>query len=57
MFNVFVGFSGVMIFLVSSCQAFLTVRADSFRACGNRLIIRTRHPVIFWMNVGGPPPL
>ena len=53
MFNFFLGFTGVMIFLVSSWQAFVTFRADSFRARGNRLILRSRHPVMFWMNVGG----
>ena len=53
MFNVFLGFTGVMIFLVSSWQAFVTFRANSFRARGNRLILRSRHPVMFWINVGG----
>lgn len=53
MFNVFLGFIGVVIFLVSSWQVFVTFRADSFRARGNRLILRSRHPVMFWMNVGG----
>lgn len=53
MFSVLVGFIGVMILLISSRQALLTFRADSFHARGNRLIRRTRHPVMFWMNVGG----
>jgi hypothetical protein len=48
-----VGFIGVMILLISSRQTLLTLRADTFRARGDRLIRRTRHPVMFWMNVGG----
>jgi hypothetical protein len=52
-FSVMVGFIGVMIVLISSRQTLLTLRADTFRARGNRLIRRTRHPVMFWMNVGG----
>jgi hypothetical protein len=53
MFNVFLGLMGVLILLVSSGQAILAFRAASFRARGNRLIVRTRHPVMFWMNDGG----
>jgi hypothetical protein len=52
-FSVFIGFIGVMILLISSRQTLLTLRADTFRARGDRLIRRTRHPVMFWMNVGG----
>ena len=53
MFKVFLGFIGVLIVLISLWQAFVTFRANSFRARGNRLIIRSPHPVMFWMNVGG----
>jgi hypothetical protein len=51
--SVLVGLIGVTILLISSRQTLLTLRADTFRARGDRLIRRTRHPVMFWMNVGG----
>jgi hypothetical protein len=53
MFNVLVGLFGIVILLISSWQALLTFRADSFHARGNGLIRRSRHPLMFWMNVAG----
>jgi hypothetical protein len=32
---------------------FLMFRDGSFRARGNRLIVRNAHPIIFWMNFVG----
>ena len=37
------------ILLVSSRQVFLMFRDGSFRARGNRLIVRDAHPIIFWI--------
>ena len=44
---------GLAILLVGSRQAFLMFRDGSFRARGNRLILRSAHPIIFWMNFVG----
>ena len=44
---------GLAILLVSSRQVFLMFRDGSFRARGNRLIVRNAHPIIFWMNFIG----
>ena len=44
---------GLAILLVSSRQMFLMVRDGSFRARGNRQIVRDAHPIIFWMNFVG----
>ena len=38
---------------VSSRQMFLMFRDGSFRARGNRRIVRDGHPIIFWMNFVG----
>jgi hypothetical protein len=45
--------SGLAVLLVSSRQMFLMFRDGSFRARGNRLILRNVHPIIFWMNFIG----
>ena len=47
----FVG--GLAIVLVSSRQMILMFRHGSFRARGNRLIVRNAHPIIFWTNLVG----
>jgi hypothetical protein len=47
----FVG--GLAILLVCSRQMFLMFRDGSFRARGNRLIVRNAQPIIFWMNLVG----
>jgi hypothetical protein len=44
---------GLVILSVSSRQMFLMFRDGSFRARGNRLIVRSAHPIIFWMNLVG----
>lgn len=44
---------GLAIILVSLRQMFLVFRDGSFRARGNRLIVRSAHPIIFWMNLVG----
>jgi hypothetical protein len=44
---------GLAILLVTSRQMFLMFRNGSFRARGNRLIVRNAHPIIFWMNFAG----
>jgi len=53
MVNVLVFLAGLAILLVSSRQVFQMFRDGSFRARGNRLIVRNAHPVIFWMNFVG----
>jgi hypothetical protein len=45
--------SGLAVLLVSSREMFLMFRDGSFRARGNRLIVRNVHPIIFWMNFVG----
>jgi hypothetical protein len=44
---------GLAVILVCSHQIFLLFRDDSFRARGNRLIVRGAHPLMFWMNLVG----
>ena len=44
---------GLAILLASSRQIFLMFRASSFRARGNRLIERSAHPIMFFMNLVG----
>ena len=44
---------GFVIFLASSRQIFLMFRAGSSRARGNRLIVRSAHPILFFMNLVG----
>jgi hypothetical protein len=44
---------GVAILLVISRQVLLMFRDGSFRARGNRLIVRNVHCIIFWMNFIG----
>src|SRR4029079_2980606 len=53
MVNVLLFLGGLAILLVSSRQVFLMFRDGSFRARGNRLIVRNAHPIMFWMNFGG----
>jgi hypothetical protein len=53
MVQVLLFLGGVAILLVSSRQMFLMFRDGSFRARGNRLIVRDAHPFIFWMNLVG----
>jgi hypothetical protein len=53
MIKVLLLLSGLAVLLVSSHQMFLMFREGSFRARGNRLIVRNAHPVIFWMNFVG----
>ena len=45
--------TGLAILLVSFRQMFLMFRDGSFRARGNRLIVRNGHPIIFWTNFVG----
>ena len=44
---------GLAILLVSTRQMFLMLRDGTFRARGNRLIVRNAHPIVFWMNLVG----
>ncbi|MBR0800846.1 hypothetical protein JQ615_36340 [Bradyrhizobium jicamae] len=44
---------GLAILSVCSRQMFLMFRDGSFRARGNRLIVRSAHPIMFWMNLVG----
>ena len=53
MVKVLLCLGGLAILLVSSRQMFLMFRDGSFRARGNRLIVRSAHPIIFWMNLVG----
>jgi hypothetical protein len=53
MVNILLFLGGLAILLVSSRQVFLMFRDGSFRARGNRLIVRNAHPIIFWMNFVG----
>jgi hypothetical protein len=53
MVKVLLFLGGLAIVLVSIRQMFLTLRGGSFRARGNRLIVRNAHPIIFWMNLVG----
>ena len=53
MVKVLLFLGGLAILLVSSRQVFLMFRDGSFRARGNRLIVRNAHPIIFWMNFVG----
>jgi len=43
----------VVLFLAGLAIVFLMFRDGSFRARGNRLIVRDAHPIIFWMNFVG----
>ena len=45
--------TGLAMLLVSFRQLLLVFRDGSFRARGNRLIVRNAHPIIFWMNFTG----
>jgi hypothetical protein len=51
MVNVLLFLGGLAIVLVVSRQVFLMFRDGSFRARGNRLIVR--NAIIFWMNFVG----
>jgi hypothetical protein len=53
MVKVLLFLGGLAILLVCSRQMFLMFRDGSFRARGNRLIVRNLHPIIFWMNLVG----
>jgi hypothetical protein len=53
MVNVLLFLGGFTILLVSFRQMFLMFRDGSFPARGNRLIVRSAHPIIFWMNLVG----
>ena len=53
MVKVLLFLGGLAILLVSTRQVFLMFRDASFRARGNRLIVRNGHPIIFWMNFVG----
>ena len=53
MVKVLLFLGGLAILLVSFRQMFLMFRDGSFRARGNRLIVRKAHPTIFWMNLVG----
>ena len=53
MVNVLLFVGGLAIVLVGSRQVFPMFRNGSFRARGNRLIVRNAHPIIFWMNFVG----
>jgi hypothetical protein len=53
MVKVLLFLGGLAILLVSFRQMFLMFRDGSFRARGNRLIVRNGHLVIFWMNLVG----
>ena len=44
---------GIVILLAGSRQVFLMLRTGSFRARGNRLIVRSAHPIMFFMNLVG----
>jgi hypothetical protein len=44
---------GFVILFASSRQIFQMFRAGSFRARGNRLIVRSAHPIMFFMNLVG----
>jgi hypothetical protein len=50
MMNFVIGVVGILALIASLRQIFVTLRAGSFRARGNRLIRRERHPIIFWIN-------
>jgi hypothetical protein len=53
MVKVLLFLGGLAILLVSFRQMFLMFRDGSFRARGNRLIVRNARPIIFWMNFAG----
>ena len=53
MVKVLLFLGGVAILFVSFRQIFLLFRDGSFRARGNRLIVRNAHPITFWMNFVG----
>ena len=53
MVKVLLFLGGLAILLVSFRQMFLMFRDGSFRARGNRLIVRNGYLVIFWMNLVG----
>jgi hypothetical protein len=44
---------GLAILSIGSYQAFSVFRDGSFRARGDRLIVRAAHPVTWWMNFTG----
>ena len=52
MVEVLLSLGGLAILSVSSHQ-YRMFRDGSFRARGNRLILRNAHPAIFWMNFVG----
>jgi len=53
MVNVLLFLGGLVVLVISSRQMYLMFRDGSFRARGNRLILRNAHPAIFWMNFAG----
>jgi len=53
MINVLLFLGGLAILSVSTRQVFAVFRDGSFRARGNRLIVRSAHPIMFWMNLVG----
>ena len=53
MVNVLLFLGGLVVLVISSRQMYLMFRDGSFRARGNRLIVRNAHPMIFWMNFVG----
>ena len=53
MVEVLLFLGGLAILSVSSHQVYRMFRDGSFRARGNRLILRNAHPVVFWMNFVG----
>jgi hypothetical protein len=53
MVKVLLFLGGLAILSVGSRQMFAMFRDGSFRARGNRLIVRNAHPIIFWMNFIG----
>ena len=53
MIEVLLFLGGLAILSVSTHQVYRMFRDGSFRARGNRLILRNAHPAIFWMNLVG----
>ena len=53
MVKVLLFLGGLAILVVCSRQMFLMFRNGSFRARGDRLIVRDAHPIVFWMNLVG----
>ena len=53
MASALIGAGGVVLMVVAFYALGLTLGHGAFRARGNRLIARYKHPIPFWLNAAG----